>query len=875
MPFFDEHLELLDPDGFLDSFSSLVTTYRDSYDPSGYQEVYVKLAHFTVREYLSSGAIRNSPCSNFYTEAKLAHACLARSCLAYFHYAIKAQVDDPDILDDIMALDPLIIYAGHFWIKHKRLSDGDGGFEQSFRSTLLDIFDVRKPYYEIWLKVANIDRPWLKQESHNSADYSPLYCAAYVGLSHVTATLLQRGADPDATGGIYGNALQAASFNGHLQVVRELLRAKVDVDAECGACGSALAAAAARGHTEIARELIGAGASVIERQRWRRHGQRLDPLYQAVIGGHLAVCELLLEHGAEDFYHMKGKPPSALQASVTTGRLDIVKTLLKYKQIRAANDPSAGCSALIRPVTSGFAASQYDAAVRGQIDILRELLAYGIETDEAFRYAARAGDEALVLEHLDKGVDIDSHGSVSDHPRALQSAALGGHLYLVRHLLARGADPNLVSDYSTAMDAAVQGGNIEVVKVLIDAGADLNGRFSGPLYTALNSGRDDIAELLVRHGAGTHRVLSDFTLKGSFQSFRLLLKLGADPHRKDPDDKLSMLGKAAWGGSIPIVRYLLENGFEHQLNSEVAETTPLIAAICAERWLVVPLLLECGADANAPPPEKSELPPRGGVIYNGQVWPLQPPHESSLTLAIKAKNPDIARSLIQYGAQVTPLTPVTAGTPLLYAVFEGFTELARELLQAGADPKQRGTILRQGKPTFPLRIAAEKANLEIVTHLIDAGATVDDQDEEGFSALHAAAAGRNGTETLEALIRDHGADLKVQLLNGSRPIHSAASKGTAYHVKVLLDAGASLEDKNKTGRTPLHWAAESGNWDTLELLLDQGADVNVKANEGGAAIPLDLAFLAKEKPSWQIVANSAQWGDERVDMLLQRLKTSK
>lgn len=869
-PFFDEHLELLDPDSFVDSLSSLLTTYRDHQDPSDYPEVYVKLAHFTVREFLGSDAIKNSPSSDFYMQTKLAHAHLAQSCLAYFHYAIESQADDPEILDEITILDPLISYAGHFWIKHRRLTNGDGSLEGSLRNNVVDIFDVEKPFYKIWLKLANIDRPWLKEGSEGSEDYQPLYCASYIGLPYVVKNLLERGADPNAKGGIYGNALQAACFNGHLDIVRELLRAKVRIDAVKGACGSAVSAATMAGRIDIVKELIEAGASLNIPEPWRVHGDRLDPLYISVVGGHLPICELLLEHGAKDYYHMKGKPPSALQASVKTGRLDIVKALLSHKDVQTANN--RGCSSLIRPVTSGFAASQYDAAVLGHVDILRELMAYGIKPDEAFRYAARAGDESLVLEQLEKGAEMDSPGQVSDHPRALQSAALGGHLSLVKELLARGADPNVESSYSTAMASAVQGGNIEVVQALIDAGAKLDVDWPDPLIIAINAGYTDIAQLLVRNGAYVYRALQRSILDADYKSFKLLLSLGADPRHSDLSDELPALTTAAWGGSAPIIRYFLDNGFQDQVNPEEGVIGPLMAAISAKRWSVVPLLLNHGADVNAAPPLESEGPSRGGSYYNGGLWPLQPPHESVLTLAVKEKGEDVARLLIQHGAFVTPKTPVTAGTPLLYAISEELTDLARELLEAGADPKQRGMIQRQGKPTFPLLVAAEKGNAEIIKHLIEAGASVDEQDEEGFSALHIAAAGRDDTKALEALVRDYSADIQVHLRNGSQPIHSAAAKGTAQHVKVLVDAGANIDQKNNSGRTPLHWAADSGNWDTLEMLLDEGAAVNVQADEGGASTPLDLAFLAKEKPSWQWVADSKKWDGEKVGALLERLQ---
>ncbi len=52
--------------------------------------------------------------------------------------------------------------------------------------------------------------------------------------------LLERGADVNAQGGVYGNALQAASHGGHGEIVRQLLERGADVNAQGGHYGNAL-----------------------------------------------------------------------------------------------------------------------------------------------------------------------------------------------------------------------------------------------------------------------------------------------------------------------------------------------------------------------------------------------------------------------------------------------------------------------------------------------------------------------------------------------------------------------------------------------------------------------------------------------------------
>ncbi|KAF2677730.1 hypothetical protein K458DRAFT_279074, partial [Lentithecium fluviatile CBS 122367] len=63
--------------------------------------------------------------------------------------------------------------------------------------------------------------------------------------------LLREGADVNAQGGAYGNALQAASSGGHEQVVKLLLKKNADVNAQGGYYGNALYAASDQGYEQV------------------------------------------------------------------------------------------------------------------------------------------------------------------------------------------------------------------------------------------------------------------------------------------------------------------------------------------------------------------------------------------------------------------------------------------------------------------------------------------------------------------------------------------------------------------------------------------------------------------------------------------------
>jgi ankyrin repeat protein len=78
---------------------------------------------------------------------------------------------------------------------------------------------------------------------------------------------LNKGADVNAQGERYGNALQAASFGGHQEIVKLLLNKEADVNAQGGLYGNALQAASLGGHQEIVKLLQRRAAITLSSKR--------------------------------------------------------------------------------------------------------------------------------------------------------------------------------------------------------------------------------------------------------------------------------------------------------------------------------------------------------------------------------------------------------------------------------------------------------------------------------------------------------------------------------------------------------------------------------------------------------------------------------
>ena len=175
---------------------------------------------------------------------------------------------------------------------------------------------------------------------------------------------------------------------------------------------------------------------------------------------------------------------------------------------------------------------------------------------------------------------------------------------------------------------------------------------------------------------------------------------------------------------------------------------------------------------------------------------------------------------------------------------------------------------------IPLVIAAGNGYAELVTYLLDSGATIDARTEYG-TALHSAVQGEH-TEVVRILLTrganphilddwkqaplhrtsqhrrdavarmltDYGADAHARDHLGRTPLHRCKSVAVAKH---LVSRGADVNAVDDHGYTPLHWAAtprEIVDRPTIEYLLAQGADVTLTDNEG--LTPRELAARSSQ-----------------------------
>ena len=130
--------------------------------------------------------------------------------------------------------------------------------------------------------------------------------------------------------------------------------------------------------------------------------------------------------------------------------------------------------------------------------------------------------------------------------------------------------------------------------------------------------------------------------------------------------------------------------------------------------------------------------------------------------------------------------------------------------------------------------AAEDENYEEAAACIARGADPAWTNNDGWTALHAAAS--SGSVQVAGLLLDHGWDKDARTTyKGWRPLHWAAGAGRVEVIRLLAERGAEINCQDEDQETPLHWAADYGHADAVKLLLSLGADTTIKNREGETA----------------------------------------
>jgi ankyrin repeat protein len=461
--------------------------------------------------------------------------------------------------------------------------------------------------------------------------------------------------------------------------------------------------------------------------------------------------------------------------------------------------------------------------------------------------AARKPDAAAALKLVSGGADV--RAKTSDGTTALHWAAHHGELELANRLLKAGADANARNDYgSSPMQEAALRGDAAMLAALLKAGANVesaNDDGETALMTVARTGKVEAAKVLIKAGANVNAVESwrgqTALMWASSQSqpdmVRLLLQSGANPNAVSalrnwartttaeprpqwrPPGAFTALQLAAREGCAACARELVKGGAD--INAASPEgITALLFSILNARFDTAKVLIEAGADVNLADkwgraPLYSAIDydttPRGGR-------PDRPSSDVATPLEIAAMLLD-RKADIDFQLKAFPpyrlLGPdrggdallTTGSTPLLRAAKACDVPAAKLLLTRGAK-----VDLANSLALTPLLVVAgsnwaitdtrgrfrnEKQCIEMARMLLDAGANINAANNNGQTALHAAA--RMDMKDFVRFIGERGANLDAKDRSGSTPLDIAEGRtGTAAR------PGASGPEKHPEVAAVLH-----------------------------------------------------------------------
>ncbi|MGP4109592.1 ankyrin repeat domain-containing protein [Streptomyces sp. 4N509B] len=303
----------------------------------------------------------------------------------------------------------------------------------------------------------------------------------------------------------------------------------------------------------------------------------LTVLQTAAGTGDAPVVAALVEAGADIHSTDSRAGGTALHKAVQRGDLDTVRLLVTAGAFVDAVAPTTGHTPLIDALWYKW--PDIVAYLLDRNAGLNLATHYGFSLREHFEYALNVNvhgkDRLLAAEQLLKA--RTAADEERGRRQRLMTAVTEGRAEVVRTLLASGVDVderfpvlNGFNDLHTPLLVAARDGHTEIVRLLIDAGADVNATeptFGAvPLHKAVYNGHADITRILVEtpgvdidfQGATNgYTPLHDAMWHGFEECGRVLLAAGARTELLGHDGRTALeIAEETFGPDHPMVRDL-------------------------------------------------------------------------------------------------------------------------------------------------------------------------------------------------------------------------------------------------------------------------------------------------------------------------------
>ncbi len=405
-------------------------------------------------------------------------------------------------------------------------------------------------------------------------------------------------------------------------------------------------------------------------------------------------------------------------------------------------------------------------------------------------------------------------------------AAMTGNLEAVRGLLRQGADVNAAQgDGMTALHWAAERAQIEMVEILLYAG-----------------GRVDAVTRI-----GHYTPLHLASKAGSAPVTRRLLEEGANVQAKTFPAGTTPIHLAAASGQTDVLEPLIEYGADVNALEASSGQTPLIFASALNRAATTAQLLEYGAEPGLSTTvvnlqEQGELDRAANQRQNEVLDAIREASgfvtPSQLQAAVRAGREVLVNGLPEEEEEEeeddrrggSPNITATGGmTALLHAARQGHLEVARVLLDGGADVDH----VSLSDATSPLLMATINGQFDMALMLLGAGANPNlASNIHGVAPLWSVVNSEWQPRTRFPQPQEHHLQnatymevLEALLQDGAEP-----DARTAMHPWYMIYGGCGNRNcglVDTKGSTAFWRAAYGADVEAMRLLAKYGADPNI------------------------------------------------
>ena len=633
---------------------------------------------------------------------------------------------------------------------------------------------------------------------------TPLHEAARSGKIEIIRLLLDNGADVNSVDAKGNSPLHTGiPSQVHKEVITLLLEkeANPNIRDEHGDTPLHIAMILNRSQ-EVVQALLSGSADV-----HIRNIEGKTPLYIAVQEKRNTVIPSLLSYGAEVFAaDNSGTTPFDIAAKSFDGTFQLLVTPETVVQ-----RDSAGNTMLHATVKNRGNSMQINAI----LDQKAPVDARNRDGDTSLHLAVRMNQkdngEFLII----RGANIFSLNSVGHSPLfiAFSSRPIREWIINSNTILARDGLGNNMLHY------AAQWNLLNAIPIIIKNGISVeetNATGQTPIFMAITN--------------------------DSPPTIKALIDNNANIDARDTQGN-SLLHAAVRWNALKCASYLIDNGIDANVFS-LNGNTPLHDAVALGMSEIESLLITKGAnlevrniDGNTPFMEAV----RGAILASIEKLSASGADTSTrnirgdtpLHIAVNMDRPDIVNILLKMNASIharntrnrTPFqTSLTISPRIVTALLSG------DRVNIPDD---------MGNSTLHVAVQ-ERASVDIIRAIVNAGARINTVDNNGKTALRLAV-DMNSYEAAK-IIADSGSDPFMAAVDNKTPAEISFSKG-AECVRALF-SGRAINARDSSGNTILHLAARYGNPEVIGILIQLGANRTLRniATES----PYDIAVRWKK-----------------------------